>query len=419
MNISGQHIFIVDDNAKNIQVTAQILKEHGGEISFAQDGKTALAQLEKFQPDLILLDIKMPEMSGFEVCRQIQGKPEIRDIPVIFLTALTEQEFIAQGFEVGGVDYITKPINKLEVLARVGNHLNLVRSRNELKELNEKLSTVNRDLSEKNETLHHLYQQVNKQYNDIQSSINYASGIINQLLPGEDEMKKALKDCFVFFQPCHTIGGDFYWATQVRDNIYFAVVDGTGHGVPGALISLHGMVSLNELLVNIEDISTPEIVSQLGQKIMQSFGELNSDENRYEIDLGVGKLNTTEKKIWYSGVNFPLFVCRSNETEIFKPNRISLNYNIKNNIPFKCYEIQLKTGDLVYLTTDGYIDQIGGKKNKKLKRRRFLRLITEYHTKDMKEQKTAFKNFIEEWKGNNIQTDDITLLGLKVPEKYP
>ncbi|GJM61012.1 hybrid sensor histidine kinase/response regulator [Persicobacter diffluens] len=129
-------ILIVDDIPKNIQVAANILKQENYNITFAKSGPQALEKIEKIEFDLILLDVMMPEMDGFEVCRRIKEDPKNQGIPVIFLTAKTESESIVKGFEVGGIDYVTKPFNGIELLARVRNHINLRNTQKELEKAN-------------------------------------------------------------------------------------------------------------------------------------------------------------------------------------------------------------------------------------------------------------------------------------------
>lgn len=129
-------VLIVDDVSKNIQLVANFLKQAGYEINYALSGKTAIQHIKKEQFDLILLDIMMPEMDGFEVCEKLKSDPKTHDLPIIFLTAKTDIESITKAFNVGGVDYITKPFNKAELLIRVKTHLELQEQRKNLKELN-------------------------------------------------------------------------------------------------------------------------------------------------------------------------------------------------------------------------------------------------------------------------------------------
>jgi two-component system sensor histidine kinase/response regulator len=132
----GQKVLIVDDVTTNIQLVASFLKQAGYEINFAVSGKKALTHIEREKFDLILLDIMMPEMDGFEVCKILKSNDETKDIPIIFLTAKTDIESITKAFKLGGIDYITKPFNKAELLARVTTHLKLQLQKRNLKELN-------------------------------------------------------------------------------------------------------------------------------------------------------------------------------------------------------------------------------------------------------------------------------------------
>lgn len=136
MDNTGKHILIVDDNLKNLQVTARILRDEKFRISLAQDGESALYQLGQQKPDLVLLDIMMPGIDGLEVCRKIKKNEKLKEIPIIFLTAMNQTEDLVEGFIVGGVDYITKPFKREELLIRVKNHLELAGSRKKIIEMN-------------------------------------------------------------------------------------------------------------------------------------------------------------------------------------------------------------------------------------------------------------------------------------------
>ena len=140
MAYQKKHILIVDDNIKNLQVTAKTLKDEGYLISLAQDGKSALEQLQTQKPQLILLDIMMPEMDGYEVCKKIKEQEKLAEIPVIFLTAKNQTEDLVKGFELGGVDYITKPFNRDELLVRINNHLELYFAKKIIEEQKQELT---------------------------------------------------------------------------------------------------------------------------------------------------------------------------------------------------------------------------------------------------------------------------------------
>ena len=164
-------ILIVDDNPQNLQVLAQVIEENGYETVLAMNGKQVFEYVSVEKPDLILLDIMMPEMDGYEVCSILKKDSGLVDVPVIFLTAMTEPEDIVKGFEAGGVDYITKPFNALELKIRVKNHLQLKKAQDELKKFNEELQNKNNELVRANE----MIETKNSQLKEMMSQLEIAS----------------------------------------------------------------------------------------------------------------------------------------------------------------------------------------------------------------------------------------------------
>lgn len=175
-------ILIVDDNIKNLEVLTKICKDEGYLLSLAQDGPTALEQLKSITPDLILLDIMMPEMSGLELCRTIKQNDKLKDIPIIFVTAKTQMEDLVEGFNAGGVDYITKPFNRIELMVRVKNHLELYKSKQKIMEMNQtrdKLYSI-------------IAHDIRAPFSSIKFVINFiADGLID---PASDEFKDIIKE---------------------------------------------------------------------------------------------------------------------------------------------------------------------------------------------------------------------------------
>jgi signal transduction histidine kinase len=180
-------ILIVDDSAKNIQVVAGILKQEGYRMAFDLSGISALEHITSAKFDLILLDIMMPEMDGYEVCKRLKENPETQDIPVIFLTARTDIESMMKGFEIGAADYITKPFHSGELMARVRTHLELKRAREVLKISNEKLQQREQQLSELNATKDKFFSII---AHDLKSPFNGLISGTNYLIDFLDEMEK-------------------------------------------------------------------------------------------------------------------------------------------------------------------------------------------------------------------------------------
>ena len=181
MNENPFSVLIVDDNKQNLMVLGDIMDGCGYETGFAMNGRQALEYLAQESPDLILLDVMMPEMDGYETCRILKDTPEHKDIPVIFLTAKVETEDIVKGFEAGGVDYITKPFNSLELKSRVKTHLTLKRAQEEAFAANEALKQANRSIEEKNKQLNQMITKL-----DILSKTDALTGLFNRRTINEE-----------------------------------------------------------------------------------------------------------------------------------------------------------------------------------------------------------------------------------------
>lgn len=230
MDTENNHILIVDDNLKNLQIIGQLLKSEGFMISLAPSGKQALELLNSFLPDLILLDVMMPELDGLEVCRLIKTKERLKDIPIVFLTAKNETEDLIKGFEAGGVDYVTKPFHQRELLIRVKNHLELANSRRKIIEMNknrDKLySIIAHDIKSPLSSVIFMVQALRRNlfvpetddYNEmidvLEKSTTGTISLLNNLLTwakmqGEvinlqrkiTNLHHVLEDCFLLFKP--------------------------------------------------------------------------------------------------------------------------------------------------------------------------------------------------------------------------
>jgi len=389
-------VLIVDDIPENIQIIASILTVHKVDVSFAINGIQALQSIKFKPPDLILLDVSMPTMDGFEICEKLQQNEATRDIPVIFLTARSQKEDIIRGFEVGAVDYITKPFNSKELLSRVFAHLRLKKAQDIINEQNILLSKKNEQITQ---------------------SLYYAKAIQEALLPDVSKIDSILRDYFIYYVPKDIVSGDFYWVTKQHSKTVIAVVDSTGHGVPGAFMSIIGINLLNEIVIDNQIYEPVEILQELNTGINRALHTRKDDVSFQHdgMEVSICFIDEQNKKIKISSTTQTVYYVQENEIKTIEGDIHSIGglLSLGNKIDFSVYEFDCKKIDAIYLFSDGYQDQFGGNDNQKLMVGRFKEILQSIHKKEMSEQKEILKQKFEEWKGKRAQIDDVLIFGLK------
>ncbi|MFN7013752.1 MAG: SpoIIE family protein phosphatase, partial [Bacteroidia bacterium] len=257
-----------------------------------------------------------------------------------------------------------------------------------------------------------LVEEKNK---DITDSINYASRIQQAILPILDEIKKVLPESFVFYRPRDIVSGDFYWFVTKGKDVYIAAADCTGHGVPGAFMSMIGHTLLNEILNQKNITSTGDILTELHKQIRISLKQ-DQQESRDGMDIALCKINLETLILQYSGAMRPLYLIINGELIEIKADKFpigGLQDNDEKRV-FKSNEIQLKKGDLFYIFSDGYADQFGGKEGKKFMIKRLKELLLQVAPYDMNYQYNQIVNNYIEWLGDGEQIDDILFIGVRV-----
>jgi phosphoserine phosphatase RsbU/P len=386
-------ILIVDDNPKNLQILGNYLRNEGFKVEFAIDGNSALDWIERREFDLILLDIMMPGMNGFEVCRIIKSDPIKQKVPVIFLTAKVDTESIINGFDLGAVDYVIKPFNQKELIARVKTQIEIKKSRDE----------IARNLKE-----------IKYKNKLITYSIQYAQTIQTALMKASQKGSDFFPEQFCLLQPKDIISGDFYWFHKINNRLLVGVFDCTGHGVPGALMSILGVIFLNETVIRERIVEPHLILNRLRKKIVKALGQKGIiAEVRDGMDGSIISYNLTNKILIYSGAYNPLYLIRDNKIIEHKGDRMPLSYFDKMS-DFSCQEIKTKPNDLIYLFTDGYMDQFGGQNQKKFGSTQFKELLIRHHKNPLEVQKQILLDSYLNWRGKEEQVDDITVVGLRL-----
>jgi phosphoserine phosphatase RsbU/P len=385
-------ILIVDDNLINLKILSSFLKKEELTFETANDGIIALDLLSKKKFDLILLDIMMPGMDGYEVCSILKKDKALSEIPIIFLTGLTDSESIIKGFELGAVDYITKPFIKSELLIRVTTQLKI---------------------KENNELLIYYLHQIQERNREIFNSIDYARYIQNAVLNTSEKNLEFLPEHFFLDIPKDVLSGDFYSCYFTDKKIIVAVLDSSGHGVPGALLSILGITLLNEIIINNHITQPDKILDLLRKKIITTLAQKKETNSiKDAIEGSVICFDSGSQKLLYSGAYNPMILIRDGKIINIKADRMPIGYYEVDG-DFTLHEVEIKRDDTVYLFSDGIIDQFGGPENKRFMIKHLKEILMNNQNKPMIRQKEILLKELNQWKGELIQTDDILVFGVR------
>lgn len=249
---------------------------------------------------------------------------------------------------------------------------------------------------------------------NITDSLIYAQRIQEALLPSEDFFRKHFRDSFIFFRPKDIISGDFYWIDEKDNKIFVAAADCTGHGVPGALMSMVGLEIIEKAIIedNIEKPS--EILSVMNRALEKTFSREKNIGTiiRDGMDIGLCVIDRKKKRLEYSGAFFPLYLIRDDTLTEIKGDKIIIGMNPER-LEYTSHELDLLDNDILYIFSDGYADQFGGNENKKFMYRRFRYLLTRIHNFPIDDQKSILDDNIKSWMADNPQVDDMMVLGFR------
>jgi serine phosphatase RsbU (regulator of sigma subunit) len=252
-----------------------------------------------------------------------------------------------------------------------------------------------------------------KQQKEFEDSIRYASYIQSAILPPIRALFKEFPDSFIYFEPRSLVSGDFYWYTRKKDLFFIAVADCTGHGVPGALMSILGMTFLNEI-VNMDPIpKANNILNIMREKVMKALHQTGENDQKDGMDIALCIVNTQTHELQYSGAYNPLYIVRDTKLIEFKADRMPVGIHAIEETSFSNNCFTLSKGDQLYMFTDGYVDQFGGPEEKKFKYRRLKKLLIDISTKPMFKQYQILHDTFYDWKDEFEQIDDVLFIGFK------
>jgi serine phosphatase RsbU (regulator of sigma subunit) len=255
-------------------------------------------------------------------------------------------------------------------------------------------------------------ERVEEKNRDITDSINYAKRIQEAILPSNEALMQFLPNSFILYKPKDIVAGDFYWMQEIEGNLLIAVADCTGHGVPGAMVSVVCNNALNRSVREFGLTSPSDILNKTRELVIETFDK-SVNNVRDGMDIALCSIDQDKQEITFSGANNGLYIVRKGELIECKPNKQPIG-NYEHTKPFGEEKIVVEEGDYYYLSTDGFADQFGGENGKKYKYGPFKRFITSMATNDAKMQGKNLEAEFNRWKGNHEQLDDICVLGFKV-----
>ncbi len=445
-------LFIVDDNKLFalslkgfIETAFEYLKI---DIHIFHTGESCMDSLVEMNPDLVILDFELNSHSpmaanGLIVLEFI--KRNNKDSRVIMLTSNSHIDLALSSFHHGVTDYIVKSeINFRKIILSISNAINKMLNQQEenavqknnqlmadekrLKELrlvneelafakgeNEKRSFELTIITDQNKELEKSKNIIEDRNKEMIDSIVYAQRIQQAKLPKKEDIYESLKDSFVLYKPKDIVSGDFYFFQKRNDSIFIAVADCTGHGVPGAFMSMICSEKLDEAIALSSDTSA--ILQYLNKGVKNSLQQsTNSDSTRDGMDIAICEIDFKRKRIRYAGANRPIWMIRKENRGIeeIRGTKKAIGGFTEDDQFFQSHYLEFETGDTFYLTTDGYADQFGGKFGKKLMTTRLKSVLLDIQNISMQEQKIYLNEFVNDWKSGIEQVDDILILGVRL-----
>lgn len=269
-------------------------------------------------------------------------------------------------------------------------------------------------VAERTEEIEIKKQELEEALLDLNDSINYAQRIQQAMLPKRNELNNYFEDAFILFQPRNVVSGDFYWLAEHNQMIYVACADCTGHGVPGALMSMIGSTLLTQIVKEKGLIHPDEILHALHDGVRAALKQDSGNETRDGMDIALCVIDKEKHLLHYSGANRPLWMVRNGEFVEYKANKFPIAGELhKEGQRYVAHTISLQQDDAIYLSSDGYADQFGGEKGKKYMIKRLHGKLTEVAGLAMRVQAAILQEEFENWKGTQEQVDDVLVMGFR------
>jgi len=403
-------ILYIDDEENNlISFKSTFRREY--HVHVASSGEEALEIMEKHNIQVVITDQRMPDMTGIEFLEQIV--PLYPDCMRMIMTGYSDMEAVIQAINKGNIyRYISKPWNREDLKITIDSALEVYNLKSQNRHLIDDLKEANQNLELK---VMERARQIEQQRLNIKDSLHYARRIQKALMLPSEELEMILPSHFILNKPKDIVSGDYYWVAHKDKKLIIAVADCTGHGVPGAFMSIMGINYLNEIVNKAGTIKANEILNELRDKIIKSLGQTGQrDETKDGMEMALCVVDAENHRLQYSGAFRPLYLLRQDELIVIKGDPMPIGIYNEDEVPFTNKEVPFRDNDMIYLFTDGYVDQIGGLERKTFKSIRFKKLLREIHHLSMEEQQQILREEHEIWRSGSEQIDDVMILGVRL-----
>lgn len=338
-----------------------------------------------------------------------------RNLKVTLRDLLRKTSSIAQG--VFNERVKVKGNNEFTTLSEQFNIMvdKLEFSFNDIKQKNEEIRAQMDEIEAQRDYVIEQKDIIDKQKTGILDSIDYAQQIQEATLPNEYYINEILPENFILFKPRDIVSGDFYWIRQINQYIIIVAADCTGHGVPGAFMSMLGISLLNDIIQQKKTVQPDLILNELRRQVKRSLRQTGKKgENKDGMDLALCSIDTEKNTLQFSGAHNSLIQIRDNELFEYKADRMPVGVHYREKPSFTNYDVNIKPGDTFYIFSDGFPDQLGGEKRKKFLSKNFKNLLLEINEKPLYEQQDTLEWKLKDWMLDEDQTDDIIVIGFRV-----
>ena len=392
-----ERVLLVDDNPTNLQVLSKTLAGRGFELLVARNGPSAITIAKKAHPGLILLDIMMPDMDGFEVCERLKADADTRDTAIIFLSAMNDAKEKVKGLDLGAVDYITKPFQAEEVIARVNTHLTIRRLQLNLVERNKELDKLNARMKR---------------------SLEAAAKVQRSLLPKRPPDTDRARFAWVF-QPCDELAGDSLNVYQLdAQHIGLFVLDVSGHGVDAALFSVAITHALSprvdrSSIVTRREADGPYIVrpAEVAEQLNRMF-PMGSDDGHFSTFL-YGILNIEQSTFLYASAGHPDPILVRAGSPPHSLDLGGLPIGVMDEATYDEATIPLQPGDRLFLYSDGLLEAMSPE-GEAFGKQRFFDFLVEVHMAPLDDAVQLLRKHIFSWTGSDRLHDDLSILAIEM-----